>query len=162
MQNPFKQTSVNFHSKKHSIYYWWSALLLLILAIFSCFFIFASYYLQASHYHQDFIDKGIEKSKLLSIHLNNEIEEQQAVIQYLAKDNDLLNAMSMDDDPAVLKWISAVHNFDRNQIYFIQSIKTNKIFSFGQTTTDVRDVLRHSTASPNFSIYKSSSGQYLI
>ena len=162
MQNPFKQTTVDFYSKKHSIYYWWSALLLLILAIFSCFFIFASYYLQASHYHQDFIDKGIEKSKLLSIHLNNEIEEQQAVIQYLAKDNDLLNAMSMDDEPAILKWISAVHNFDRNQIYFIQSIKTNKIFSFGQTTTDVRDVLRHSTASPNFSIYKSSSGQYLL
>ena len=162
MQNPFKQTNVSFHAKRHSIYYWWSALLLLILAIFSCFFIFTSYYLQASHYHQHFIDNGIEKSRLLSIHLNNEIEEQQAIIQDLAKDNNLLNAMSIDDDSAVLKWINAVHNFDRNQIYFIQSIKTNKIFSFGQTTTDVRDVLRHSTASPNFSIYKSSSGQYLL
>lgn len=162
MQFPFKQIIVNLRAKKHSIYSWWGALLLLVLGIFSCSFIFGSYYLQASHYHQDFIAKGIDKSKLLSMHLSKEIEEQQAAIQYLAQDNDLLNAISMDDDTAVLKWISAVHTFDRNQVYFIQSVKTNKIFSFGHTTTDVRDVLRHPTSSPNFSIYRSSSGQYLL
>ncbi|SIO41783.1 PAS domain S-box protein [Halodesulfovibrio marinisediminis] len=157
-----KNLTSGLSAQKHSIYYWWSALLLLIFSIFSCLFLFAGYYLQSSHYHQDFIDQSVEKSKLLSLHLNREIEEQQAVIQYLAQDTDLLNAISMDDEQAILKWISAVHDFDHDQIYFIQSVKTNKIFSFGQTSKDVQEVLHHTNTSPNLAIYKSSSGQYLL
>lgn len=162
MQYPISQPTTEIPVQKHSLRFWWGTLLLFFLGIFSCTFIFASYYLQASHYHQDFINKGVDTSKLVSLHLNNEIEEQQAVIRYLAQDNELLNAVGMNDDQAILKWISAVHNFDHDQIYFIQSLKTNKIFSFGQTSTDVRDVLRTSSSFNTFSIYKSSSGQYLL
>ncbi|SHJ74594.1 PAS domain S-box protein [Halodesulfovibrio aestuarii] len=162
MRSPFKQVQPNISRKKHSIGYWWSAIFILFLTFFSCIFFLSGYYLQASHYHQDFIAKGIETSKQLSSHLAKELEEHQATIHYLAQDDNLLTAIAMDDEPELLKWVRAVPNYDHKQIYFIQSAKTNNIFSFSQPPADIRDVLRHTTTYPNFSIYRSSSNQFLL
>ncbi|OBQ45820.1 hypothetical protein SP90_15865 [Halodesulfovibrio spirochaetisodalis] len=162
MQYPFQKVTNHFFKKKRPIYCWLSAVIALVLIVFSTIFICTSYYMQASYYYQDFIKKGIEESKLLSMHLNNEIEERQIIVQYLSQDNNLLSALAMDDEQRILKWISSIRKFDNQQVYFVQSVKSNKIFSFGQTTTDVKAVLRHSLASPSFSIYRGTSGQYLI
>jgi PAS domain S-box-containing protein len=162
MQCSFRHIS-NFNSvTKHSVHYWLSALLLVILAIFSLVFLFSNYYLQAMHAHQNHIDEGIEESKLFSMHLNKEIEKQQSVIRYLAQDTDLLNAIAFDNEFAISKWISTIHKFKIPQTYFVQSLKTNKIFSYGSPSTDVKKILHRSSTSPNFIIYKDAIGQYLL
>lgn len=144
------------------MYVWWASLLIIILCCFSTVFVGASFYQQAGYLHQDFIAKGIDKSKYLSRVFDESVLEHQKDVGLLSQDVALLNALILSDEQELVRWVRNLPRLSNKTSYFVYSAQSKKIYSSGNRIKGVNEVVLESLTPSLFSIHRSSRNGYFF
>lgn len=148
--------------KMFPMYVWWAFLILIILSSFSFVFVGASFYQQAGYLHQDFIEKGIDKSKYLSRKFDESVLEHQKNVGLLSQDIILLNALTLGEEQELVRWVRKLQRFGSQPSYFVYSTESKKIYSSGKRIEGVNEVVLESLTPSFFSIHRSSRNGYFF
>lgn len=144
------------------IYTWWAVILLIMLCCFSFVFIGVSCYQQVEHLHEEFIARGIDKSKYLGREFNIRVLEYQKNIGFLSQDMVLLNALTFGEEQELLAWVRTLERDGTDPSYFVYSANSKKIYSSDQRISGFNEVVLKSLTPSFFSIYRSSKNGYFF